>query len=66
MILSLLFCRAADVPRIKELFPLTTISHIPGSSHWPHVDKPAEFLQLIREFLSNCDKTDSMQSHGHL
>ena len=61
------FCRAADVRGINQLFPLATIRHIPGAGHWAHVDKPAEFLQLVREFLSNCDhKTDSIQTHGHL
>ena len=61
------FCRAADVPRINQLFPLATIRHIPGAGHWAHVDKPAEFLQLVGEFLSNCDnRTDNIQTHGHL
>lgn len=58
------FSSAGDVPRIKELFPNARIHHIPGAGHWAHFEKPTEFLQLTREFLSSNteNKSDCQQT----
>ncbi|MEI9962505.1 MAG: hypothetical protein WDM76_15720 [Limisphaerales bacterium] len=36
---------------IRELFPQSKIQSIAEAGHWIHADKPAEFLQIVLNFL---------------
>lgn len=40
-----------DVFTIKEIFPNSTVSHIPDCGHWVHFEKPNEFLQSVKGYL---------------
>ncbi|XP_065291545.2 sn-1-specific diacylglycerol lipase ABHD11-like isoform X1 [Dermacentor albipictus] len=42
-----------DHGAIKEKFPKANIIYIKGGGHWVHADKPAEFLNLIKEFMGD-------------
>ncbi|XP_037513410.1 protein ABHD11 [Rhipicephalus sanguineus] len=42
-----------DHDGIKEKFPNANIVYIKGAGHWVHADKPAEFLNLIKEFMGD-------------
>lgn len=37
---------------ISKLFPAAEFITIAGTGHWLHADKPAEFVQIVRDFLS--------------
>jgi abhydrolase domain-containing protein 11 len=37
---------------IKKLFPLAEFDYINGASHWVHVDKPHEFVDLLTNFIN--------------
>jgi pimeloyl-ACP methyl ester carboxylesterase len=39
-------------PLLERLFPEAEYITIAGAGHWPHVERPAEFLALVQEFLS--------------
>lgn len=41
-----------DMPAIKKLFPNSELITIEGAGHWPHADKPKEFLEEVVKFLS--------------
>ena len=43
--------RPADYPDIKAFFPNSDISHIPGSGHWVHSDRPVELVNSVISFL---------------
>jgi pimeloyl-ACP methyl ester carboxylesterase len=36
---------------ILDLFPAAAFATIPGAGHWVHAERPAEFLEQLREFL---------------
>jgi len=38
-----------DIPTIRQLFPNVEFASL-DASHWVHSEKPAEFLQLVRDF----------------
>lgn len=38
-------------PKIKSLFPLAEVKHIPNAGHWVHSEKPHEFVSLVNDFL---------------
>ena len=40
---------------IRDLFPAASIQSIPGAGHWLHAEKPAEFLDLVTDFLTGLD-----------
>jgi pimeloyl-ACP methyl ester carboxylesterase len=40
-----------DKPRIKQLFPHSTILTIKGTGHWVHSEKPEEFGDSVLKFL---------------
>ncbi len=40
-----------DEPAIKTSFPEAKISIIKGANHWLHIDKPAEFLESVINFV---------------
>ncbi|XP_054918491.2 sn-1-specific diacylglycerol lipase ABHD11-like isoform X2 [Dermacentor andersoni] len=42
-----------DHGAIKEKFPKANIIYIKGAGHWVHADKPAEFLNSIKEFMGD-------------
>ena len=37
---------------ILQLFPHASIEYIDDAGHWLHAEKPREFIQLVKEFLS--------------
>jgi pimeloyl-ACP methyl ester carboxylesterase len=37
---------------IGTLFPYASHREIPGAGHWPHVERPADFLSALRDFLA--------------
>jgi esterase len=39
-------------PAIKALFPNARFAKIPGTGHWLHAEKPREFEQTLRVFLT--------------
>lgn len=39
-------------PTIKALFPAARFAKIPGAGHWLHAEKPREFEETLRVFLS--------------
>lgn len=42
-----------DTPNdLQNVRPRIPKRHIDGTSHWPHLDKPAEFTRLLDEFLA--------------
>jgi len=43
-------------PEILERFPCASIETIAHSAHWVHVDKPAEFIGVVRRFLQDSIK----------
>lgn len=40
-----------DEPQIRALFPEAQIVTLAGAGHWLHAEKPAEFLQIVQDFL---------------
>lgn len=34
------------------MFPKAEFSYVKGAGHWVHSEKPAEFLELVTEFLN--------------
>ncbi|MFW5793399.1 MAG: alpha/beta fold hydrolase [Bacteroidota bacterium] len=42
----------SEMHLIKKYFPYSEIKTIKGATHWLHADKPNEFYQLIKEYLS--------------
>jgi pimeloyl-ACP methyl ester carboxylesterase len=40
-----------SIPAIQRLFPSATVQHIPGAGHLLHVDKPAQFLETLTDFI---------------
>lgn len=45
-------CRPSEVPGIRRLFPNSVFTEIPKSGHWPHYEKPREFLAELIKFLT--------------
>ena len=45
------YLKASDQELIQTLFPQAVIRVIPGTSHWLHAEKPAEFASVCRRFL---------------
>lgn len=41
-----------DEAVIKKLFPNSEIKTVEGAGHWVHAEKPAELLDMIKQFLS--------------
>ncbi|MEH7828377.1 alpha/beta fold hydrolase [Gemmobacter denitrificans] len=39
-------------PAIRSLFPAARFARIPGAGHWLHADKPREFEETLKVFLS--------------
>ncbi|QYK41250.1 MAG: alpha/beta fold hydrolase [Paracoccaceae bacterium] len=46
------YVRPDDRPAIRALFPAARFARIPGAGHWLHADKPREFEETLRVFLS--------------
>jgi pimeloyl-ACP methyl ester carboxylesterase len=45
-----------DTPNdLQNMLPQRSKARISGTSHWPHLDKPAEFNRLLDEFLAAFD-----------
>lgn len=51
------YVRAEHTALIKRLFPRAEIRSVDGAGHWVHVDKPREFLALVRDFLARHART---------
>ncbi|XP_054713758.1 protein ABHD11-like [Uloborus diversus] len=45
------YVKEQDYPYIRKLFPKAQFVVIPGAGHWVHSEKPAEFLDTVRNFL---------------
>ncbi len=45
------YVRDEDFPLIHTLFPQAKIVTIEDAGHWVHADKPAELLEVLRDFL---------------
>lgn len=41
----------ADEPQIRALFPEAQIATLAGAGHWLHAEKPAEFFDMLTQFL---------------
>jgi pimeloyl-ACP methyl ester carboxylesterase len=46
------YIQAEHRPLIGRLFPKAELVVIAGAGHWPHVERPAEFLARLRPFLA--------------
>jgi pimeloyl-ACP methyl ester carboxylesterase len=46
------YIRAEDRPLLERLFPNAEHAVIAGAGHWPHAERPAEFLAHVRRFLN--------------
>lgn len=46
------YLKETDHPSIKKIFPSATFHYIAGAGHWLHADKPAEFLQVVTDFIN--------------
>ena len=46
------YIQAEHRPLIARLFPAAEHAVIEGAGHWVHAERPAEFLTLVRRFLS--------------
>lgn len=46
------YVRPEHRPLIQSLFPAARFARIPGAGHWLHAEKPREFEQALRVFLS--------------
>ena len=40
-----------DHEDIQETFPLAQFKYVQGAGHWVHSQKPAEVMQLMKDFL---------------
>ena len=40
-----------DHDDIKEIFPIAQFKYVQDAGHWVHSQKPAEVMQLIKDFL---------------
>ncbi|WP_422007691.1 alpha/beta fold hydrolase [Roseivirga pacifica] len=47
------YIQDGDFNTIHSIFPKSKIETIAGAGHWLHAEKPAEFFQLVTEFLAN-------------
>ncbi|XP_033227265.1 protein ABHD11 [Belonocnema kinseyi] len=45
------YLKKEDHERINKLFPTAKFQYVPEAGHWVHVDKPAEFLSTVTEFI---------------
>lgn len=45
------YVRPEHHDRIRRLFPHARLETVPGVGHWPHAEKPAEFIAMLEEFL---------------
>jgi pimeloyl-ACP methyl ester carboxylesterase len=45
------YIRPEHRPLIERLFPNAEQVAIAGAGHWPHAERPAEFLMRVRKFL---------------
>ncbi|XP_019888906.1 protein ABHD11 [Ooceraea biroi] len=46
------YIRVEDHGAIKKLFPSAEFRYISGANHWVHADKPAEFVDLLTNFIN--------------
>jgi esterase len=46
------YLRSIHNPAIYEHFPAAEITMINGAGHWPHAEKPTEFLKHIKSFIN--------------
>ena len=37
--------------QVQEIFPRCQFRYVQGAGHWVHSQKPAEVMQLMRDFL---------------
>lgn len=47
------YIQVNDHPAIKKLFTAAKFQYIPGAGHWLHADKPAEFVQMVADFIND-------------
>ena len=47
------YIKVTDHDEIKEIFPASTITYIPGASHWVHAENPTKFISLVNKFLED-------------
>lgn len=47
------YIQDGDFNTIHSIFPKSKIETIASAGHWLHAEKPAEFFQLVTEFLAN-------------
>ena len=45
------YVRDKDLPKIKELFPNSTVDTIEGASHWVQAEQPEAFVKSLVSFL---------------
>jgi len=38
---------------LRELFPGAEVTTVPGAGHWPHAERPADFLALLEKALAD-------------
>lgn len=46
------YIRVEDHAAIKKLFPNAEFLYIAGANHWVHADKPAEFINIVTNFIN--------------
>ena len=46
------YIKDSDLPAIKMLFPQAELVTMEGAGHWVHADKPAELLNVVKQFLT--------------
>ena len=45
-------CSVNEYSAIKSVFPQASITHVPDCGHWVHFEKPNEFLQIVKDYLT--------------
>ncbi|KAF7406497.1 hypothetical protein HZH68_005866 [Vespula germanica] len=46
------YIRIEDHPAIRKLFTRAEFLYIAGADHWVHADKPAEFINIVTNFIN--------------
>lgn len=46
------YIQIEDLSKIQRHFPLAEIRTIPNAGHWLHAEAPAEFIQIVKDFVS--------------
>ncbi|XP_019875760.1 protein ABHD11 [Aethina tumida] len=58
------FVQRSDLPRIRKMFPNAQLKYLENAGHWPHKEKPNEFLKLTVNFLNSQPQREDDPGHA--